>query len=137
MTIGNHVEKQPLARPRTDETLEIDDEINPHYRTLMYEFRDTVLKKFKPDENISTLNYGEWVLLTEKLSNYESWLAEKSGALVESIDLCTVKSILRLQVSATAFSKTPDRKFSVTTFPITKIPYFKKHTFNIIEKPML
>jgi len=74
----------PLATPSPDRLLRLNQRINPAYADAMARFR-TLVVQLVLGESPETLTEQQWKQIKQTFAAYETWLAEKTGANVESL----------------------------------------------------
>jgi len=82
----------PIARIGAGKHLPLEKGINPAWEAALAKFNTTVVTWLFPGK--TELNEAEWRSIGEKFTAYNSWLAEKAGAAVESLGNDAVKKIL-------------------------------------------
>jgi len=82
----------PLAKIEAYKPLSIITGVNPAWEKNIAEFKTIIIDKlFKGKESITET---EWISIVDTFSGYAKWIAEKEGAVVESLGLERIKTIL-------------------------------------------
>jgi len=82
----------PMAYIEAGKPLPLKVGINPAWEKMLTKFKNLVVDtSFKNKESITE---EEWKLLLAKFDDYSTWMADKSGALVENAGLTNIKEVL-------------------------------------------
>ena len=90
---ADEISTYPLARISANNTLPIDERINPVWQATVGKLRALALDK--EFEGASEITEEQWNAFVAKLAPYEAWLGEKAGAEVEALGLDQVNAILK------------------------------------------
>lgn len=90
---ADEISTYPLARISANNTLPIDERINPVWQATVGKLRALALDK--EFDGASEITEEQWNAFVAKLAPYEAWLGEKAGAEVEALGLDQVNAILK------------------------------------------
>jgi len=94
------LEKAPLAKPRPDRLLCLDEELNPHYAAALAELKGKVLEPALGGD-AKTLSEAQWQQVKDLFAAHEAWLKAKAGAAVERLGPGKLKEYLDERFSRT------------------------------------
>ena len=105
---ADEISNYPLARISANNTLPIDERVNPVWQATIGKLKALALdKEFK---GASEITEEQWNAFVAKLAPYEAWLAEKAGAQVEGLGLDQVNAILKADRKADLLKLIDDDK---------------------------
>ena len=90
---ADEISSYPLARISANNTLPIDERINPVWQATVSKLRALALDK--EFGGASEISEEQWNAFVAKLAPYQAWLAEKAGSEVEGLGLDQVNAILK------------------------------------------
>ena len=90
---ADEISNYPLARISANNTLPIDERINPVWQATVSKLRALALDK--EFGGASEISEEQWNAFVAKLAPYQAWLAEKAGSEVEGLGLDQVNAILK------------------------------------------
>ncbi|MBO7049877.1 MAG: hypothetical protein J6W42_04605 [Bacteroidaceae bacterium] len=90
---ADEISNYPLARISANNTMPIDERINPVWQATIGKLKALALDK--EFEGASEITEEQWNAFVAKLAPYEAWLGEKAGAQVEALGLDQVNAILK------------------------------------------
>lgn len=90
---ADEISSYPLARISANNTLPVDDRVNPVWQSTVSKLKALALDK--EFEGASEITEEQWNAFVAKLAPYEAWLSEKAGADVESLGLEQANAILK------------------------------------------
>ena len=105
---ADEISTYPLARISANNTLPIDERINPVWQGVISKLRTLALEK--EFEGASEITEEQWNAFVAKLAPYEAWLGEKAGAEVEALGLDQVNAILKADRKAELLKLIDDDK---------------------------
>jgi len=105
---ADEISTYPLARISANNTLPIDERINPVWQGVISKLRALALEK--EFEGASEITEEQWNAFVAKLAPYEAWLGEKAGAEVEALGLDQVNAILKADRKAELLKLIDDDK---------------------------
>jgi len=105
---ADEISSYPLARISANNTLPIDERINPVWQATIGKLRALALDK--EFEGASEITEEQWNAFVAKLAPYEAWLGEKAGAEVEALGLDQVNAILKADRKAELLKLIDDDK---------------------------
>lgn len=105
---ADEISTYPLARISANNTLPIDERINPVWQGVISKLRILALEK--EFEGASEITEEQWNAFVAKLAPYEAWLGEKAGAEVEALGLDQVNAILKADRKAELLKLIDDDK---------------------------
>jgi hypothetical protein len=105
---ADEISSYPLARISANNTLPIDERINPVWQATIGKLRALALDK--EFEGASEITEEQWNSFVAKLAPYEAWLGEKAGAEVEALGLDQVNAILKADRKAELLKLIDDDK---------------------------
>jgi len=83
----------PLAKIESKKVLSFDKNINPAWQLAINNFKNQiVIPVFGKKENI---NEEEWQTITLKFTEYQKWMSDKKGVVVEKLGLSKIREILK------------------------------------------
>ncbi|MBN2309487.1 MAG: hypothetical protein JXR94_10980 [Candidatus Hydrogenedentes bacterium] len=92
---ADYLARAPLAAPRADGLLRIEEGVNPHYRAAVAELATTVIAPaLKGGFNGEQLDERQWRAVEHTFAPYEGWLAAKAGGQVETLGLDKLRGYL-------------------------------------------
>jgi hypothetical protein len=90
---ADEISNYPLARISANNTLPIDERVNPVWQATIGKLKALALDK--EFNGVSEITEEQWNAFVAKLAPYEAWLGEKAGAQVEGLGLDLVNAILK------------------------------------------
>ena len=105
---ADEISTYPLARISANNTLPIDERINPVWQATISKLKALALAK--EFEGASEITEEQWNAFVAKLAPYEAWLGEKAGAEVEALGLDQVNAILKADRKAELLKLIDDDK---------------------------
>jgi hypothetical protein len=90
---ADEISSYPLARISANNTLPIDERINPVWQATVSKLKALALDK--EFSGASEISEEQWNAFVAKLAPYQAWLGEKAGAEVEALGLDQVNAILK------------------------------------------
>ena len=90
---ADEISNYPLARISANNTMPIDERVNPVWQATIGKLKALALDK--EFEGASEITEEQWNAFVAKLAPYEAWLGEKAGAQVEALGLDQVNAILK------------------------------------------
>lgn len=90
---ADEISSYPLARISANNTLPIDERINPVWQATVSKLKALALDK--EFSGASEISEEQWNAFVAKLGPYQAWLGEKAGAEVEALGLDQVNAILK------------------------------------------
>ena len=83
---SEYLAQAPLARPRTDRVLSLNEGLNPFYADALAELADTAIAPLLADRFTGAeLNPEQWAAAKQGFAAYETWLGSKRGEEVEAL----------------------------------------------------
>ncbi|OQB31691.1 MAG: hypothetical protein BWY08_00229 [Bacteroidetes bacterium ADurb.Bin174] len=83
----------PIAKMNEKKSLPLTEGINPAWENAMKAFYDLVILPLFPKK--TQITQSEWESIVQKVNVYRKWQAEKQGAVVESLGIEEVRTILK------------------------------------------
>ena len=105
---ADEISTYPLARISANNTLPIDERINPVWQATISKLKALALAK--EFEGASEITEEQWNAFVAKLAPYEAWLGEKAGVEVEALGLDQVNAILKADRKAELLKLIDDDK---------------------------
>jgi hypothetical protein len=84
----------PIAKLDSKKNMPLDEGINPYWKNAIFNLKNQVCTPLF--QNKSSLSAEEWQIITQKFTEYQQWLSEKSGTVVEKLGLNRIREILEL-----------------------------------------
>jgi hypothetical protein len=89
----------PLARIEPDRALPLSDGVNPAWAATIAAFRDRVVEPLL-GKGRTSLTLADWHRVTAEFAAYETWQAQKVGAILEPLGAPRVREILASDAGA-------------------------------------
>ena len=90
---GSEIADFPLAHVEAGKSLPLLEGVNPAWAAPLAQLQKEVIEPLLGTEK-HELSAAEWGVVIEKFKTFETWLAEKQGAVVEKLGLPRVREIL-------------------------------------------
>ncbi len=91
-TLGAEIEALPIAQIIAGRGLPLTTGVNPAWSARLAAFRASVVKPILGE--LTELSEAAWLDLCAKFATYESWLASKQGATVETLGIIRIRELL-------------------------------------------
>lgn len=88
----DEISELPIAKMSDNMSLPLYKGINPAWSAALTKFTELVIEPLFPKKK--EISEKEWIAIAHKFDAYTTWLAEKQGAVVESLGLDVIQAIL-------------------------------------------